>query len=176
MKHILVVDDDRVFAEAMARSLQRRGWQAHVALKIDEACAQARQWQPRHAVIDLKIDQESGLALLPLLQELVPGIRVLILTGYSSITTAVAAIKLGAENYVCKPANADEVLQAFSNEKSQAAGVLLPQHPPSVRRLQWEHVQKVLDEHKGNISSTARALGMHRRSLQRILQKKPVGR
>ncbi|MEX1056141.1 MAG: helix-turn-helix domain-containing protein, partial [Natronospirillum sp.] len=105
-----------------------------------------------------------------------PGLRMIILTGYSSIATAVAAMQLGAINYVCKPANADEILVAFEADTSPAEQTEVPDNPPSVKRLQWEHVQKVLRENEGNISMTARALGMHRRTLQRILQKKPVNR
>jgi two-component system response regulator RegA len=112
---------------------------------------------------------------LPKLLELDPEMRVLILTGYSSIATAVEAIKRGACNYLCKPADADDVLAALLSEHADL-DTLVPENPMSVDRLQWEHIQRVLTEHEGNISATARALGMHRRTLQRKLQKRPVRR
>ena len=171
---ILVVDDDAIFADTLARSLARRGWQTWVANTIDQATELASMHQPSHAVIDLKIDQESGLTLLGVLKQHSPDIQPVILTGYSSIATTVSAMKLGAVNYVCKPANADEILAAFDSAKSSTMNTPTPTTPPSVRRVQWEHVQKVLEEHDGNITHTANALGMHRRTLQRFLQKKPV--
>ena len=121
------------------------------------------------------MEGDSGLVLLPKLLELDPEMRVVILTGYSSIATAVEAIKRGACNYLCKPADADDVLAALSAEHADLDS-LVPENPMSVDRLQWEHIQRVLTEHAGNISATARALGMHRRTLQRKLQKRPVRR
>ena len=119
------------------------------------------------------MEGDSGLVLLPRLLELDPGMQVVILTGYSSIATAVEAIKRGARNYLCKPADADDVLVALLSDRAEVAN-LVPENPISVDRLQWEHIQRVLTEHEGNISATARALGMHRRTLQRRLQKRPV--
>ena len=113
--------------------------------------------------------------LFPKLLELDAEMKVLILTGYSSITTAVEAIKRGAANYLCKPADADDVLAALLSDHADLV-TLVPENPMSVDRLQWEHIQRVLGEHDGNISATARALGMHRRTLQRKLQKRPVHR
>jgi len=130
---------------------------------------------PDYAALDLKMDGDSGLVLLPKLLELDPEMRVVILTGYSSIATAVEAIKRGACNYLCKPADADDVLAALLSEHADLDS-LVPENPMSVDRLQWEHIQRVLTEHEGNISATARALGMHRRTLQRKLQKRPVRR
>lgn len=173
---ILVVDDDELFAQTLSRSLERRGFDTCIAIDEASALAMADKHAPDRAVIDLKIGQESGLTLLTELGKRLPDLRMIILTGYSSIATAVAAMQLGAINYVCKPADADEILAAFDAEGSQAEQTELPDNPPSVKRLQWEHVQKVLKENNGNISVTARALGMHRRTLQRILQKKPVKR
>ena len=121
------------------------------------------------------MEGDSGLVLLPKLLELDPEMRVLILTGYSSIATAVEAIKRGACNYLCKPADADDVLAALLSQHADLDS-LVPENPMSVDRLQWEHIQRVLSEHDGNISATARALGMHRRTLERKLQKRPVRR
>ncbi len=114
----------------------------------------------------------SGLVALPQLLESVPEARLVVLTGYSSIATAVAATKAGACNYLCKPATIDQILEAFESTGDQAPEI--PVDPISVERLEWEHIQRVLQDHDGNISATARALGMHRRTLQRKLQKRPV--
>lgn len=172
---ILILDDDITFAETLARSFTRKGFQSLIAHSLAQASAQLELYQPDYAVIDLKIDQESGLQFLPLLKARSPNTKALILTGYSSISTTVEAIKLGCVNYLCKPVNTEEILQAL--EHSQAsADVPLPEAPPSVNRLEWEHIQRVLSQHEGNISATAKALGMHRRTLQRKLQKRPVAK
>jgi two-component system response regulator RegA len=173
---ILVVDDDILFAKTLANSIQKRGFLTFVANDIETAIGLVAAHMPDKAVIDLKIGHDSGLSLLATFKELNPAIKMLILTGYSSIATAVSAIKLGAHDYVCKPVDADEVLAAFSPEGALKGPAVIRNNPPSVRRLQWEHVQKVLEENDGNISVTARALDMHRRTLQRFLQKRPVAR
>lgn len=173
-ERILIVDDDRLFADTLARAFTRRGLTVDVATDTDTALSRICEHQPDRAVLDLKLGKESGLDLLASLIRECPGITVVILTGYSSIATAVAAMKLGAHDYVCKPADADEILSAFGDESPPPANTRVSSRPPSVRRLQWEHVQRILEENNGNISATARSLGMHRRSLQRYLQKKPV--
>lgn len=175
----LIVDDDQVFADTLARAFSRRGLNCQQCYTLEEAMALFQQfggagvWLPQQAVIDLKIGDESGLKLVKQLAERLPACRTLVLTGYSSIATAVDAIKLGAVNYLPKPANADEILQALGSE---SAADLAPASltPASVDRLEWEHIQRVLRDNQGNISATARALNMHRRTLQRKLQKKPV--
>ena len=173
MKSILVLDDDQVFAETLSRSFKRKGYESYVALNINDAHHLASTHQPDFAIIDLKIDQESGLHFLPLLSNASPLTKALVLTGYSSISTTVEAMKLGCVNYLCKPVNTNEILHALIDEKSNPE-IALPEAPPSVNRLEWEHIQRVLTQHDGNISSTAKALGMHRRTLQRKLQKRPV--
>lgn len=173
--HLLLVDDDPTFTRVMARAMSRRGLQVSIAGSAEEGLALAKQDIPDYAVLDLKMEGDSGLVLLPKLLELDPEMRVLILTGYSSIATAVEAIKRGACNYLCKPADADDVLAALLSQHADLDS-LVPENPMSVDRLQWEHIQRVLSEHDGNISATARALGMHRRTLQRKLQKRPVRR
>ncbi|PTU76330.1 response regulator transcription factor [Pseudomonas mangrovi] len=175
LPHLLLVDDDPTFTRVMARAMDRRGLRVSTAGSAEEALALAEQDMPDYAVLDLKMAGDSGLVLLPKLLELDPEMRVLILTGYSSIATAVEAIKRGACNYLCKPADADDVLTALLSEHADLDS-LVPENPMSVDRLQWEHIQRVLAEHEGNISATARALGMHRRTLQRKLQKRPVRR
>ncbi len=173
--HLLLVDDDETFTRVMARAMSRRGLRVSVANCADEGLALAKVDLPDYAVLDLKMEGDSGLVLLPKLLELHAEMEVLILTGYSSITTAVEAIKRGASNYLCKPADADDVLAALLSDRADLA-TLVAENPMSVDRLQWEHIQRVLAEHGGNISATARALGMHRRTLQRKLQKRPVHR
>ena len=173
--HLLLVDDDATFTRVMARAMERRGLRVSVANSADEGLALAKDDLPDYAVVDLKMEGDSGLVLLPKLLELDAEMRVVILTGYSSIATAVEAIKRGATNYLCKPADADDVLTALLSEHADLDS-LVPENPMSVDRLQWEHIQRVLAEHEGNISATARALGMHRRTLQRKLQKRPVRR
>ncbi len=169
---ILIIDDDDVFAQTLKRSFTRRGYEAWTANNISEAREHFAK-QPCFAVIDLKIDDESGLSALNLLIEKSPETKALILTGYSSISTAVKAIKLGAQNYLCKPANTDEIIKALTNPDT-TTDTIIEDNPISVDRLEWEHIQRVLNEHDGNISATARALNMHRRTLQRKLQKRPV--
>ena len=173
--HLLLVDDDETFTRVMARAMSRRGLRVSIANSADEGLALAKDDLPDYAVLDLKMEGDSGLVLLPKLLELDAEMKVLILTGYSSITTAVEAIKHGACNYLCKPADADDVLAALLSDHGDLA-TLVPENPMSVDRLQWEHIQRILADHDGNISATARALGMHRRTLQRKLQKRPVHR
>ena len=173
--HILLVDDDPTFTRVLARALERRGLRVSTAGNAEDGLALAEQDTPDYAVLDLKMEGDSGLVLLPKLLVLDSEMRVLILTGYSSIATAVEAIKRGACNYLCKPADADDVLAALVSSHADVE-TLVPENPMSVDRLQWEHIQRVLAEHDGNISATARALGMHRRTLQRKLQKRPVRR
>lgn len=173
--HLLLVDDDETFTRIMARVMTRKGLRVSIASSSAEAIKIAEQDIPEFAVVDLKMNGESGLVLLPKLLNLDPDIRVVILTGYSSIATAVEAIKRGACNYLCKPADVDDVLAALL-VKHADVDKLIPESPMSVDRLEWEHIQRVLNEYEGNISATARALGMHRRTLQRKLQKRPVKR
>jgi two-component system response regulator RegA len=167
----LLVDDDAVFSSVLARVLVRRGNQAVTAINGKQALAQFAEATIDRVVLDLKLETESGLSILQQLQTLRPDIEVVILTGYSSISTAVEAIKMGATNYLCKPAGADEIIAAF--DKAETV-VKVQDSPPSVNRLEWEHIQRILKENDGNISATARTLGMHRRTLQRKLQKRPV--
>lgn len=172
---LLIVDDDQVFADTLARSIGKRGYKTVVANTADEAFQHLNEIEIDKIVLDMKLADTSGLKLLPQLLRAKPGTRVVILTGYSSISTAVEAIKLGAANYICKPCDADEVLLAFERTGGNPQAEL-PAKPPSVNRLEWEHIQRVLQENNGNISATARSLGMHRRTLQRKLQKKPQAR
>ncbi|MDX1399105.1 MAG: response regulator transcription factor [Oceanospirillum sp.] len=169
----LIVDDDPVFSQVMSRSLTRRGYTTVVADSAEAALPLIEQHKPCLASLDLKMEGDTGLNLLPRLLQIVPDCKVVILTGYSSIATAVEAIKLGAVNYLPKPADTDEILAALKQTDANPEQEIA-EKPMSVNRLTWEHIQKVLTENDGNISATARQLGMHRRTLQRKLQKRPV--
>jgi two-component system response regulator RegA len=174
---LLIIDDDPTFARVLARALSSRGFEVITAGNADEARALARRHHPRYCVLDLKLGDENGLRLIPELKALVPEIRVLLLTGYASIATAVEAIKRGAHDYLSKPVDADAVVRALLDGDSSTGEddvVDAPEAPLALRRLEWEHIQRVLTECDGNISETARRLGMHRRTLQRKLSKHPV--
>lgn len=171
--HYLIIDDDALFAETLARSLARRGLAVTTAAGEREAMTACRAVPPDRVILDLKLEDTSGLRLITKLRQQAPGCRIVMLTGYSSIPTTVEAIKLGATDYLCKPATATAILAAFDKDRGNP-DVDLADSPHSIDRLQWEHIQRVLAEHDGNISATARALGMHRRTLQRRLQKRPV--
>ena len=171
---LLVVDDDPAFNKVLARALGQRGFDTYGATDGEAALELARDHEPEFVVLDLNIGGESGLKLIRPLLEASPGARILVLTGYASIATAVDAVKLGAVQYLAKPADIDSIIRAL-----RAEGVRPEDHAPgaplSVDRLEWEHIQRVLAEHHGNISATARALQMHRRTLQRKLARPPAG-
>lgn len=171
---ILIVDDDPTFCRVLTRAFERRGFSVSVANDVVSALQLANDTLPEYVVVDLNMPGESGLVLIPQLKALDEQTRIVVLTGYSSVATAIEAIKLGATHYLAKPADADEILAAFNRDKGETS-TPISDRPPSVNRLEWEHIQKVLLEHNGNISATARALSMHRRTLQRKLGKRPVG-
>ncbi|HVY05880.1 MAG TPA: response regulator transcription factor [Burkholderiales bacterium] len=168
----LLVDDDDVFAGVLARALSRRGFDVETAADFGQARDAIESGRHDFAVVDLKMPGGSGLALVERLKLRNPSIRTVVLTGYASVATAIEAIKLGATHYLPKPADADEIVAAFGREHGDAQAPVNPA-PLSVERLEWEHIQKVLAENIGNVSATARALNMHRRTLQRKLGKKP---
>jgi len=171
---LLLVDDDATFSGVMARSFTKRGFAVQSCDSADSALLLCRDWQPTHILLDLNMPGSSGLTVLPELLKLSPQAKLVVLTGYSSIATAVEATKAGAHQYLCKPATTAEIVAAFADDVDLP--VTVPQQPPSVERLEWEHIHRVLAEYTGNISATARALGMHRRTLQRKLKKRPVKR
>lgn len=170
---ILIVDDDETFCLVLYNAIERRGYSAVTATNSAEAIKLAQLHKPDYAVVDLRIGEESGLLLVENLVKINPHINIIMLTGYASIATAVQAIKLGAKQYLTKPADADEIIASFNNDTANES-VTPAEHPLSPKRLEWEHLQKVLLDNNGNVSATARALGMHRRTLQRKLQKHPV--
>jgi two-component system response regulator RegA len=170
---LLLVDDDVTFCTVLGEAFTKRGYAVRTAYSVAEGMARANEESPEYAVVDLKMPGPSGLELVQRLHELDPNTRIVMLTGYASIATAVEAIKLGAVHYLAKPADADEILAAFGRTAGDA-GAPVENRPLSVARLEWEHIQKVLGECGGNVSETARRLNMHRRTLQRKLAKRPV--
>ena len=174
---ILLVDDDEGFRERLARALRDRGHEVRTAGSPAEALQRASEDSPECAVVDLRMPGGSGLEVVSGLKALDPATAVLVLTGYGSIATAVEAVRRGALHYLSKPVDADELLQAFAR-----GGPLPPSEAPdeptapSLARAEWEHIQRVLTDAGGNVSEAARRLGLHRKSLQRKLQKYPPRR
>ena len=169
-RKLLLVDDDAPLRRSMARALERRGFQVLPAEGVGEARALAREHRPEFAVLDMRLAEGSGLDLVRTLRELRPETRIVIVTGYGNIATAVAAIKAGAVDYLAKPVDADDVANALLK-----SGQGLPpprENPMSADRVRWEHIQRVFEQCNRNVSETARRLNMHRRTLQRILNKR----
>ncbi|MBV8758715.1 MAG: response regulator [Deltaproteobacteria bacterium] len=172
---ILIVDDDEVYRTRLARAFVDRGYDVRTAHDYDSAVAVAQADSPELAVVDLKMPGKSGLELVQALREIDPSTKTVVLTGYGSIATAIDAVRLGATYYLSKPADADDIVAAFARAEAP------PLEPsadhdykaPSLARAEWEHINRVLSDAGGNISEAARRLGIHRRSLQRKLQKYP---
>jgi two-component system response regulator RegA len=175
-ENYLVVDDDEAFNGVLTRALSRRGFNVRGALSAAAALAAAAAAAPDRVVLDLNLGGVSGLGLIAPLLAINPQCRIVVLTGYASIATAVDAIKLGAVQYLAKPADVDAILGALDGTARPDPAQELDAAPMSVERLEWEHIQRVLLEHDNNISATARALNMHRRTLQRKLAKRPVAK
>jgi two-component system, response regulator RegA len=171
---ILLVDDDEAFRKRLARALAERGYDVRVGANYDEAIESARVDSPQFAVVDLKMPGRSGLEVVRDLKLIDPTTRIVVLTGYGSIATAVDAVKLGATQYLPKPADADEILAALTRDDEASSEARAQDFPaPSLARAEWEHIQRVLSDAGGNVSEAARRLGMHRRSLQLKLRKNP---
>ncbi|MFZ4767528.1 MAG: response regulator transcription factor [Roseimicrobium sp.] len=172
LQRILLVDDDGVYLQRLARALRDRGCTIAAVETAEAASEAAAQLQPEAAVLDLKLPGANGLMCLRELRAAWPELRVLILTGYGSIATAMEAVRQGAWDYLTKPADADQILAALHRDPSrpQSEAEIVP---PSLERIEWEHIQRVLTDKDGNISQAAATLGLHRRSLQRKLQKLP---
>lgn len=170
---ILVVDDDRVLRERLARAFEDRGFEVDSAGDADEALAAVEKAEPDRAVVDLRMPGRSGLELVREMRERLPDANIVVLTGYGSIASAVDAMKLGATNYLSKPADADDVLAAFESAVEDDASPETGIEAPSLARAEWEHINRVLADCDGNVSEAARRLGLHRRSLQRKLAKMP---
>ncbi|MEX2207451.1 MAG: response regulator [Myxococcota bacterium] len=172
----LIADDDAVFRGRLARALRSRGIEVAEAGSTDEAASVARAFRPERAVIDLRLGEGSGLELLAELRAEHPRLESIVLTGYGSISTALEAVRRGARHYLTKPVDADDILHAFAigvDGGDTALAGADPTHAPSLHRVEWEHIQRVLGDCGGNVSKAARALGLHRRTLQRKLATRP---
>lgn len=172
---ILVVDDDDAYRTRLCRALRARGYEVESAVSVAEAEVVARRFRPQRAILDLRLGDGSGVDLVGALVALDPGLQCLVLTGYGSIATAVEAVRRGAIDYLTKPLDADEILQAFEARSHKLGPAVPPPEVtvPSLHRVEWEHIQRVLADCGGNISEAARQLGMHRRTLQRKLATRP---
>lgn len=176
MNTLLIVEDDEVFSSTLARRMTNKGFQCVTAANVSDALLLCHQHRPDYVLLDMKLENESGLALIKPVRNLLPRAKIVLLTGFASIATAVDAIKLGADDYLSKPIDTQTLLAALAGKKVDA--VSEPKCEPldtlSAERAEWEHIQQVLKFNDGNVSATARQLSMHRRTLQRKLQKKPA--
>ena len=171
---VIVVDDDEVYRMRLCRSFRLRSWETGEAGEPGSALALAQQTRPDLAIVDLRMPGESGLEVVRRLRQIDATVTILMITGYGSIATALEAVKSGADHYLTKPVDVDQIISAY--ESVHAAGDTTPQlqeSVPSLGRVEWEHIQRVLTDCDGNISQTAKLLGIHRRSLQRKLSKYP---
>jgi two-component system, response regulator RegA len=169
-KTLLLVDDDKPFLTRLARAMETRGFEVRMAESVAEGIQQVKLAAPGYAVVDLRLSDGNGLDVIETLHDLRPDARVVVLTGYGNIATAVTAVKLGAIDYLAKPADADAVYGALTSDKDSRNA--LPENPMSADRVRWEHIQRVYELCNRNVSETARRLNMHRRTLQRILAKR----
>ncbi len=167
---LVIVDDDRAFLGRLGRAMESRGFDVRLAGSVEEGIEQIRSAPPAYAVIDMRLEDGNGLDVVKLLHELRADCRVIVLTGYANITTAVAAVKLGAVDYLAKPSDADDIYSALLATPKTSAPP--PENPMSADRVRWEHIQRIYELCDRNVSETARKLNMHRRTLQRILAKR----
>ena len=169
-KSLLVLDDDGPLRNRLGRALETRGFEVRQAESVKEAIAAVRENPPAYAVLDLRLEDGTGLSVVETIREARPDARVVMLTGYGNIATAVAAVKAGAVDYLSKPADADDVVRALLAQHGDSPAP--PDNPMSADRVRWEHIQRVYELCNHNVSETARRLNMHRRTLQRILAKR----
>jgi two-component system response regulator RegA len=167
---LLLLDDDEPFVRRLSRAMERRGFSVVTALTVLEGKKLVNNACPNYAVIDLRLEDGSGLEIVELLRQKRPDARIVVLTGYGAIATAVAAVKIGATDYLAKPADAEDVMNALIANKEKKPPP--PENPMSADRVRWEHIQRVFELCNRNVSETARRLNMHRRTLQRILAKR----
>ena len=168
---LLIVDDDRAFLARLARAMETRGFEVEAAASVEEGLAALRRRPPAFAVVDMRLEDGNGIDVIAALKDIRPEARAVVLTGYGNIATAVTAVKLGAVDYLAKPADADDVYNALVNNSTNAKAPP-PENPMSADRVRWEHIQRVYELCNRNVSETARRLNMHRRTLQRILAKR----
>jgi two-component system response regulator RegA len=167
---LLIVDDDRAFLQRLARAMEARGFEVDAAASVEEGLGMLKRRPPAFAVVDMRLDDGNGIDVIATLKELRPDSRAVVLTGYGNIATAVTAVKIGAVDYLAKPADADDVYNALVASDDDKAPP--PENPMSADRVRWEHIQRVYELCNRNVSETARRLNMHRRTLQRILAKR----
>ena len=167
---LLIVDDDKPFLQRIGRAMESRGFTVALAESVAEGLAHIRTQPPDYAVVDMRLEDGNGLDVIAVLKEVHPGTRAIVLTGYGNIATAVTAVKMGAIDYLSKPADADDVYSALMAPPDTKAQP--PENPMSADRVRWEHIQRVFELCNHNVSETARRLNMHRRTLQRILAKR----
>lgn len=172
MHSVLVIDDEQLFRERLARSLRKKGFCVHEAQDGRSAMDAVAQSAPGSILLDLRLATETGLDLLPRLRKLAPEARIIILTGYGNISNAVTATKMGADEFLSKPASVSDIEQAILGNQSPQT-ITEQMEPPTLARVEWEYMQRILEDCQGNISEAARKLGIHRRSLQRKLMKYP---
>jgi two-component system, response regulator RegA len=167
---LLIVDDDGPFLRRLARAMETRGFQVETAESVAEGVVKSHANPPKYAVLDLRLGDGNGLDVIEAIRQKRDDTRIVVLTGYGNIATAVTAVKLGAVDYLAKPADADDVYAALTQRSGEK--VELPENPMSADRVRWEHIQRVYEICERNVSETARRLNMHRRTLQRILAKR----
>ena len=167
---LLIVDDDGPFLRRLARAMESRGFQVDTAESVAEGIAKSKARPPKYAVVDLRLGDGNGLDVIEAIRQSREDTKVIVLTGYGNIATAVTAVKLGALDYLAKPADADDIFHALTQRPGEKADV--PENPMSADRVRWEHIQRVYEMCERNVSETARRLNMHRRTLQRILAKR----
>jgi two-component system response regulator RegA len=167
---LLIVEDDRAFLARLARAMEARGFEVETAASVEEGLASLKRRPPAFAVVDMRLDDGNGIDVIAALKDVRPDARAVVLTGYGNIATAVTAVKIGAVDYLAKPADADEVFAALMAGPEDKAPP--PENPMSADRVRWEHIQRVYELCDRNVSETARRLNMHRRTLQRILAKR----
>jgi len=167
---LIIVDDDKAFLQRLARAMETRGFAVETADTVAEGMRKVDQRPPAYAVVDMRLEDGNGLDVIELIRRKRPESRMVVLTGYGNIATAVTAVKLGAVDYLAKPADADEVFLALTRDPTEKA--VPPDNPMSADRVRWEHIQRVYELCERNVSETARRLNMHRRTLQRILAKR----
>ena len=171
----LLIDDDDVFRARLARAFLSRGWAVREACDADQALILTSELRPDLILVDLRMPGRDGLDLIPDLRAREPEAVIIVLTGYGSIATTLAATRLGADHYISKPADVDQILSVYDSVSSESIPPSVPSSVPSLARVEWEHINRVLTDCHGNISQAARLLGIHRRSLQRKLSKYPPG-
>ncbi|MFD1697464.1 ActR/PrrA/RegA family redox response regulator transcription factor [Roseibium aestuarii] len=169
-KSLLIVDDDKAFQQRLARAMEKRGFEVETADGLTEARVRIQGRAPAFAIVDMRLDDGNGLDVIEAIRQVRPDSRAIILTGYGNIATAVTAVKLGAVDYLAKPADPDDIVAALANQSAEKAPP--PENPMSADRVRWEHIQRVYELCDRNVSETARRLNMHRRTLQRILAKR----